>query len=96
MLSFVCGLDLDGYSTIDMLAQVAMARIHLYFNTQLFYCAGTGQKVAKHGNFALINQRLPSCNGTLGYKFRITMNNLKKEVERPILVFYMPLYFIRL
>ena len=71
------------------LAQVAMERIHLIFqHLSCFIVAGTGQKVAKHGNYGASSiSGASNVMEQMGYKFKNDNERLKKEVEEANICF---------
>ena len=60
-----------------------------------FIVAGTGQKVAKHGNYGATSiSGASNVMEQLGYKFKNDGDSLRKETEKRIFVSCMRLCFI--
>ncbi|MBK9568686.1 MAG: anthranilate phosphoribosyltransferase [Chitinophagaceae bacterium] len=88
-------IDLSGYDTIDIVGTGGDGKNTFNISTlACFIVAGTGQKVAKHGNYGA-----SSISGSsnvmeqLGYKFSTDNHKLKKEMEETNICFlHAPLF----
>ena len=95
LLELCVKVDLNGYETIDIVGTGGDGKNTFNISTlACFIGAGTGQKVSKHGNYGA-----SSISGSsnvmeqLGYKFRITSDQLKKEVDETNICFlHAPLF----
>ena len=83
LLELCVAVDLNGYETIDIVGTGGDGKDTFNISTlSCFIVAGTGNKVAKHGNY-----RASSISGSsnvmeqLGYKFKNNNDELKKEIE---------------
>lgn len=95
LLELCVKADLSGYDTIDIVGTGGDGKNTFNISTlACFIVAGTGQKVAKHGNYGA-----SSISGSsnvmeqLGYKFSNDNNKLKKEIgEANICFLHAPLF----
>ena len=95
LLELCVKVDLNGYETIDIVGTGGDGKNTFNISTlACFIVAGTGQKVSKHGNYGA-----SSISGSsnvmeqLGYKFRSTSDQLKKEVDETNICFlHAPLF----
>ncbi len=83
LLELCVAVDLNGYETIDIVGTGGDGKDTFNISTlSCFIVAGTGNKVAKHGNYGA-----SSISGSsnvmeqLGYKFKNNNDELKKEIE---------------
>lgn len=95
LLELCVKVDLNGYETIDIVGTGGDGKNTFNISTlACFVVAGTGQKVAKHGNYGA-----SSISGSsnvmemLGYKFSTDNHKLKKEIEQTNICFlHAPLF----
>ena len=83
LLELCVRVDLNGHETIDIVGTGGDGKDTFNISTlSCFIVAGTGNKVAKHGNYGA-----SSISGSsnvmeqLGYKFKNSTDELKKEIE---------------
>ncbi len=83
LLELCVPVDLNGHETIDIVGTGGDGKDTFNISTlSCFIVAGTGNKVAKHGNYGA-----SSISGSsnvmeqLGYQFKNNSNQLKKEIE---------------
>ena len=83
LLELCIPVDLNGYETIDIVGTGGDGKNTFNISTlSCFLVAGTGQKVAKHGNYgASTISGASNVMEQLGYKFKNDKDKLKKEVE---------------
>ena len=83
LLELCLKVDLDGHSTIDIVGTGGDGKNTFNISTlACFIVAGTGQKVAKHGNYGATSvSGASNVMETLGYKFSNQTDKLKREVE---------------
>src|SRR6185295_16077297 len=83
LLELCIPVDLNGYETIDIVGTGGDGKNTFNISTlSCFLVAGTGQKVAKHGNYgASAISGASNVMEQLGYKFKNDRDKLKKEVE---------------
>ncbi|MES1225567.1 MAG: anthranilate phosphoribosyltransferase [Bacteroidota bacterium] len=83
LLELCVPVDLNGYETIDIVGTGGDGKNTFNISTlSCFLVAGTGQKVAKHGNYgASAISGASNVMEQLGYKFKNDKDKLKKEVE---------------
>src|SRR5207344_2914728 len=95
LLELCVKVDLNDYKTIDIVGTGGDGKNTFNISTlACFIVAGTGQKVAKHGNYGA-----SSISGSsnvmeqLGYKFKNAQQQLKKEIEEANICFmHAPLF----
>ena len=95
LLELSVKVDLNGYETIDIVGTGGDGKNTFNISTlACFIVAGTGQKVAKHGNYGA-----SSISGSsnvmeqLGYRFKTENDKLKKELEETNICFlHAPLF----
>jgi len=95
LLELCVKVDLNGYETIDIVGTGGDGKNTFNISTlACFIVAGTGQKVAKHGNYGS-----SSISGSsnvmeqLGYKFSTDDTKLKKEIDEANICFlHAPLF----
>ena len=83
LLELCTKIDLNGYKTMDIVGTGGDGKNTFNISTlSCFIVAGTGQKVAKHGNYGMTSTSGASnVMEQLGYKFKNNNDALKKEVE---------------
>lgn len=83
LLELCTKIDLNGYKTLDIVGTGGDGKNTFNISTlSCFIVAGTGQKVAKHGNYGMTSTSGASnVMEQLGYKFKNNNDALKKEVE---------------
>src|SRR3954469_7340288 len=83
-LLYLCiNVDLNGYKTMDIVGTGGDGKNTFNISTlACFIVAGTGQKVAKHGNYGASSiSGASNVMEQLGYKFKTDNDKLRKEVE---------------
>src|SRR6478609_9064302 len=89
LLELCIKIDLDGHKTMDIVGTGGDGKNT--FNTSTLSCgsvAGTGQKVAKHGNDGASSiSGASNVMEQLGYKFKNDNEHLKQEVEEANICF---------
>ncbi|MBS1935485.1 MAG: anthranilate phosphoribosyltransferase, partial [Bacteroidetes bacterium] len=83
LLELCVRTDLNGNETIDIVGTGGDGKNTFNISTlACFIVAGTGQKVAKHGNYGASSiSGASNVMEQLGYKFKNDKSQLKKEVE---------------
>lgn len=83
LLELCVPVELNGYKTIDIVGTGGDGKNTFNISTlSCFIVAGTGQKVAKHGNYGASSiSGASNVMEKLGYKFKNDSEALKKEVE---------------
>jgi anthranilate phosphoribosyltransferase len=83
LLELCVPVDLNGYDTIDIVGTGGDGKNTFNISTlSCFIVAGTGQKVAKHGNYGASSiSGASNVMEQLGYKFKADNSKLKVEVE---------------
>src|SRR5258708_10577323 len=83
LLDLCVRVDLDGYDTIDIVGTGGDGKNTFNISTlACFVVAGTGQKVAKHGNYGASSiSGASNVMEQLGYKFKNDAARLRQEVE---------------
>jgi anthranilate phosphoribosyltransferase len=95
LLELCVPVNLNGYETIDIVGTGGDGKNTFNISTlACFIVAGTGQKVAKHGNYGATSiSGASNVMEQLGYKFKNDKDRLKKEVEQANLCFlHAPLF----
>ena len=89
LLELCTRVDLNGYKTMDIVGTGGDGKNTFNISTlSCFIVAGTGQKVAKHGNYGMTSTSGASnVMEQLGYKFKNNNAALKKEVEEANICF---------
>src|SRR5258708_33395313 len=83
LLDLCVRVDLDGHDTIDIVGTGGDGKKTFNISTlACFVVAGTGQKVAKHGNYGASSiSGASNVMEQLGYKFKNDAARLRQEVE---------------
>ena len=95
LLDLCTKVDLNGYKTMDIVGTGGDGKNTFNISTlSCFIVAGTGQKVAKHGNYGMTSTSGASnVMEQLGYKLKNNISVLKKEVETANICFlHAPLF----
>jgi len=95
LLELCVKVDLNGHKTIDIVGTGGDGKNTFNISTlACFIVAGTGQKVAKHGNYGATSVSGSSnVMEQLGYKFKNDEQQLKKEIEEANICFmHAPLF----
>jgi anthranilate phosphoribosyltransferase len=95
LLELCVPVDLDGHSTIDIVGTGGDGKNTFNISTlACFIVAGTGQKVAKHGNYGATSiSGASNVMEQLGYRFKNDKGALRKEVDAANLCFlHAPLF----
>ncbi len=95
LLELCVPVDLNGFETIDIVGTGGDGKDTFNISTlSCFIVAGTGQKVAKHGNYGASSvSGASNVMEQLGYKFKNNNENLKREVEEANICFlHAPLF----
>ena len=95
LLELSVKIDLNGFETIDIVGTGGDGKNTFNISTlACFIVAGTGQKVAKHGNYGASSiSGASNVMEQLGYKFKIENDKLKKELEETNICFlHAPLF----
>jgi anthranilate phosphoribosyltransferase len=95
LLELCVPVDLNGYPVIDIVGTGGDGKNTFNISTlSCFIVAGTGQKVAKHGNYGASSvSGASNVMEQLGYKFKNDAGRLKKEVEEANICFlHAPLF----
>jgi anthranilate phosphoribosyltransferase len=89
LLELCISVDMNGFETIDIVGTGGDGKNTFNISTlSCFIVAGTGQKVAKHGNYgASTISGASNVMEQLGYKFKNDTGKLKKEVEEANICF---------
>ena len=89
LLELCIRIDLNGYPVIDIVGTGGDGKNTFNISTlACFIVAGTGQKVAKHGNYGATSiSGASNVMEQLGYKFKSDKDRLKKEVDSANLCF---------
>src|ERR1051326_4061798 len=89
LLELCVPIDLNGYDTIDIVGTGGDGKNTFNISTlSCFIVAGTGQKVAKHGNYGASSiSGASNVMEQLGYKFKNDRDKLKKEVDEENICF---------
>ena len=95
LLELCVKIDLNGYPVIDIVGTGGDGKNTFNISTlSCFIVAGTGQKVAKHGNYGASSiSGASNVMEQLGYKFKNDAGKLKQEVEEANICFlHAPLF----
>jgi anthranilate phosphoribosyltransferase len=95
LLDLCVKVDLDGHKTIDIVGTGGDGKNTFNISTlACFVVAGTGQKVAKHGNYGATSiSGSSNVMEQLGYKFKNDQQQLRKEIEEANICFmHAPLF----
>lgn len=95
LLELCVPVDLNGHATIDIVGTGGDGKNTFNISTlSCFIVAGTGQKVAKHGNYGASSiSGASNVMEQLGYQFKNDKERLKKEVEEANICFlHAPLF----
>ncbi len=95
LLDLCVKVDLNGYTTIDIVGTGGDGKNTFNISTlACFIVAGTGQKVAKHGNYGASSiSGASNVMEQLGYKFKSENAKLKAEIEEANICFlHAPLF----
>ncbi len=95
LLELCVGVDLNGYKLMDIVGTGGDGKNTFNISTlSCFIVAGTGQKVAKHGNYGMTSTSGASnVMEQLGYKFKSENSKLKREVDEANICFlHAPLF----
>ncbi|NML23384.1 anthranilate phosphoribosyltransferase [Pseudoflavitalea sp. G-6-1-2] len=95
LLELCVPVDLNGHETIDIVGTGGDGKNTFNISTlSCFIVAGTGQKVAKHGNYGASSiSGASNVMEQLGYKFKSDKDSLKREVEETNICFlHAPLF----
>jgi anthranilate phosphoribosyltransferase len=89
LLELCLKVDLNGHSTIDIVGTGGDGKNTFNISTlACFIVAGTGQKVAKHGNYGATSiSGASNVMEKMGYRFKTENDKLKKEVEEANICF---------
>jgi anthranilate phosphoribosyltransferase len=89
LLELCVPVDLNGHEAIDIVGTGGDGKNTFNISTlACFIVAGTGQKVAKHGNYGATSiSGASNVMEQLGYKFKSDKDGLKREVEEANLCF---------
>src|SRR5687768_3922801 len=89
LLELCVAVDLNGHETIDIVGTGGDEKNTFNISTiSCFIVAGTGQKVAKHGNYGASSiSGASNVMEQLGYKFKNEKDKLKQEVEESNICF---------
>jgi len=95
LLELCVAVDLNGFPVIDIVGTGGDGKNTFNISTlSCFIVAGTGQKVAKHGNYGASSiSGASNVMEQLGYKFKNDKDRLKKEVDAANICFlHAPLF----
>ena len=95
LLELCVPVDLDGYTTVDIVGTGGDGKNTFNISTlSCFIVAGTGQKVAKHGNYGASSvSGASNVMEQLGYRFKADNARLRIEVEEAGICFlHAPLF----
>ena len=95
LLELCVKVDLNGFPVIDIVGTGGDGKNTFNISTlSCFIVAGTGQKVAKHGNYGASSiSGASNVMEQLGYKFKNDTDRLKKEVDEATICFlHAPLF----
>lgn len=95
LLELCVPVHLDGYQTVDIVGTGGDGKNTFNISTlACFVVAGTGQKVAKHGNYGATSvSGASNVMAQLGYRFKADNEQLRKEVDAANICFlHAPLF----
>jgi len=95
LLELCVRVDLNGFEVMDIVGTGGDGKNTFNISTlSCFIVAGTGQKVAKHGNYGASSiSGASNVMEQLGYKFKNDQSRLKKEIEEANICFlHAPLF----
>jgi anthranilate phosphoribosyltransferase len=95
LLELCVRVDLEGFEVMDIVGTGGDGKNTFNISTlACFIVAGTGQKVAKHGNYGATSvSGASNVMEKLGYRFKNDQDQLKKETERANICFlHAPLF----
>ena len=95
LLELCVKVDLNGHKTLDIVGTGGDGKNTFNISTlACFIAAGTGQKVAKHGNYGASSiSGASNVMEQLGYKFKNDSGSLKREIEEANICFmHAPLF----
>ena len=95
LLELCVRVDLNGYEVIDIVGTGGDGKNTFNISTlACFIVAGTGQKVAKHGNYGATSiSGASNVMEQIGYKFKVDGSKLKAEVDEANICFlHAPLF----
>jgi anthranilate phosphoribosyltransferase len=95
LLELFVKVDLDGYESLDIVGTGGDGKDTFNISTlACFIVAGTGQKVAKHGNYGASSiSGASNVMEQLGYRFSNDNNKLRREIEETNICFlHAPLF----
>jgi len=95
LLELAVKVNLDSFDTVDIVGTGGDGKNTFNISTlACFIVAGTGQKVAKHGNYGATSvSGASNVMENIGYKFKNNNDQLKKEVEAANICFlHAPLF----
>ena len=97
LLELAIKVDLSDYNTIDIVGTGGDGKDTFNISTLTsFVVAGTGQKVANHGNYSVSSKSGSSdMLESFGYVFTNDENTLKRHLEKANICFFMLQNFIR-
>src|ERR1700712_2653508 len=89
LLELCTKVDLNGYKTIDIVGTGGDGKNTFNISTlSCFIVAGTGQKVAKHGNYGASSiSGASNLMEQMAYKFKTDNGSLKREIEETNICF---------
>lgn len=89
LLELCLKVDLNGHSVMDIVGTGGDGKNTFNISTlACFVVAGTGQKVAKHGNYGASSiSGASNVMEKMGYKFKTSNDDLKKEIEEANICF---------
>src|SRR5438270_6809551 len=84
LLELAVNVDLNGYKVMDIVGTGGDGKNTFNISTlACFIVAGTGKKVAKHGNYGATSvSGASNVMENLGYKFKNDNDKLKREVDK--------------
>ena len=97
LLELCVRVDLDGYEVMDIVGTGGDGKNTFNISTlACFIVAGTGQKVAKHGNYGASSiSGASNVMEQLGYRFKNDQGSCEERQTKRIFVFCMHRFFTR-